>query len=154
MTKQAAKKGKRSVVLWGIIVVVVLVGGMIAMQAVTYMRTFGLSQEVRSGEAVPTAEETVRLCLYYVNRGQEEQANQLMLDVCEMYDPKTLPDVKLLEIEPWDSNAELEQEQGYHVVYNWRTFWAPWWKDDRTNDVDFQLVQQDGVWKIKSIGNG
>ena len=62
------------------------------------------------------------------------------------------PTLKLLDIEPWEDNSE--QEQGFHVVYNWRTFWAPWWKDDWTNDINFQLVQQDGGWKIKSIGNG
>ena len=75
-----------------------------------------------------------------------------MTDECEQYEAKTLPDVKLLDIEPWEDNSE--QEQGFHVVYNWRTFWAPWWKDDWTNDINFQLVQQDGGWKIKSIGNG
>lgn len=136
----------------GIIVIVVIIGIVAGMRISSHLRTFGLSKSVLQGEQTPDAEETVRLCIYYVNRGQEEQANQLMLDGCERYEPKTLPDVKLLSIEPWDSNAELEQ--GFHVVYNWRTFWAPWWKDDRTNDIDFQLVQQDGVWKIKSIGNG
>ena len=136
----------------GIIVIVVIIGIVAGMRISSHLRTFGLSKSVLQGEQTPDAEETVRLCIYYVNRGQEEQANQLMLDGCERYEPKTLPDVKLLIIEPWDSNAELEQ--GFHVVYNWRTFWAPWWKDDRTNDVDFQLVQQDGGWKIKSIGNG
>lgn len=136
----------------GIIVIVVIIGIVAGMRISSHLRTFGLSKSVLQGEQTPDAEETVRLCIYYVNRGQEEQANQLMLDGCERYEPKTLPDVKLLSIEPWDSNAELEQ--GFHVVYNWRTFWAPWWKDDRTNDVDFQLVQQDGGWKIKSIGNG
>ena len=136
----------------GIIVIVVIIGIVAGMRISSHLRTFGLSKSVLQGEQTPDAEETVRLCIYYVNRGQEEQANQLMLDGCERYEPKTLPDVKLLSIEPWDSNAELEQ--GFQVVYNWRTFWAPWWKDDRTNDVDFQLVQQDGGWKIKSIGNG
>lgn len=136
----------------GIIVIVVIIGIVAGMRISNHLRTFGLSKSVLQGEQTPDAEETVRLCIYYVNRGQEEQANQLMLDGCERYEPKTLPDVKLLSIEPWDSNAELEQ--GFHVVYNWRTFWAPWWKDDRTNDIDFQLVQQDGGWKIKSIGNG
>ena len=136
----------------GISVIVVIIGIVAGMRISSHLRTFGLSKSVLQGEQTPDAEETVRLCIYYVNRGQEEQANQLMLDGCERYEPKTLPDVKLLSIEPWDSNAELEQ--GFHVVYNWRTFWAPWWKDDRTNDVDFQLVQQDGGWKIKSIGNG
>ncbi len=136
----------------GIIVIVVIIGIVAGMRISSHLRTFGLSKSVLQGEQTPDAEETVRLCIYYVNRGQEEQANQLMLDGCERYEPKTLPDVKLLSIEPWDSNAELEQ--GFHVVYNWRTFWAPWWKDDRTNDIDFQLVQQDGGWKIKSIGNG
>ena len=138
--------------LTGIIVIVVIIGIVAGMRISSHLRTFGLSKSVLQGEQTPDAEETVRLCIYYVNRGQEEQANQLMLDGCERYEPKTLPDVKLLSIEPWDSNAELEQ--GFHVVYNWRTFWAPWWKDDRTNDIDFQLVQQDGGWKIKSIGNG
>ena len=113
-----------------------------------------MSKSVLQGEQTPDAEETVRLCLYDVNRGETELANQLMTDECEQYEAKTLPDVKLLDIEPWDSNAELEQEQGFHVVYNWRTFWAPWWKDVWTNDINFQLVQQDGEWKIKSIGNG
>lgn len=136
----------------GIIVIVVIIGIVAGMRISSHLRTFGLSKSVLQGEQTPDAEETVRLCIYYVNRGQEEQANQLMLDGCERYEPKTLPDVKLLSIEPWDSNAE--QEQGFRVVYNCRTFWAPWWKDDRTNDVDFQLVQQDGGWKIKSIGNG
>ena len=136
----------------GIIVIVVIIGIVAGMRISSHLRTFGLSKSVLQGEQTPDAEETVRLCIYYVNRGQEEQANQLMLDGCERYEPKTLPDVKPLSIEPWDSNAELEQ--GFHVVYNWRTFWAPWWKDDRTNDIDFQLVQQDGGWKIKSIGNG
>lgn len=136
----------------GIIVIVVIIGIVAGMRISSHLRIFGLSKSVLQGEQTPDAEETVRLCLYDVNRGETELANQLMLDGCERYEPKTLPDVKLLSIEPWDSNAELEQ--GFHVVYNWRTFWAPWWKDDRTNDIDFQLVQQDGVWKIKSIGNG
>ena len=111
-----------------------------------------MSKSVLQGEQTPDAEETVRLCLYDVNRGEIEQANQLMTDECEQYEAKTLPDVKLLDIEPKADNSE--QEQGFRVVYNCRTFWAPWWKDDWTIDVDFQLVQQDGGWKIKSIGNG
>lgn len=138
----------------GIIVIVVIIGIVAGMRISNHLRTFGLSKSVLQGEQTPDAEETVRLCLYDVNRGETELANQLMTDECEQYEAKTLPDVKLLDIEPWDSNAELEQEQGFHVVYNWRTFWAPWWKDVWTNDINFQLVQQDGEWKIKSIGNG
>lgn len=132
--------------------IVVIIGIVAGMRVSNHLRTFGLDKSVLQGEQNPDAEQTIRLCLYYVNRGQEEQANKLMLDGCETYEPKTLSDVKLLDIEPWADNSE--QEQGFHVVYNWRTFWAPWWEDDRTNSVDFQLVQQDGVWKIKSIGNG
>lgn len=136
----------------GIIVIVVIIGVVAGMRISNHLRTFGLSKSVLQGEQTPDAEETVRLCLYDVNRGETEQANQLMTDECEQYDAKTLPDVKLLDIEPWEDNSE--QEQGFHVVYNWRTFWAPWWKDDWTIDINFQLVQQDGGWKIKSIGNG
>lgn len=136
----------------GIIVIVVIIGIVAGMRISNHLRTFGLSKSVLQGEQTPDAEETVRLCLYAVNRGETEQANQLMTDECEQYEAKTLPDVKLLDIEPKADNSE--QEQGFHVVYNWRTFWAPWWKDDWTNDINFQLVQQDGGWKIKSIGNG
>lgn len=136
----------------GIIVIVVIIGIVAGMRISNHLRTFGLSKSVLQGEQTPDAEETVRLCLYDVNRGETEQANQLMTDGCEPYEAKTLPDVKLLDIEPWEDNSE--QEQGFHVVYNWRTFWAPWWKDDWTIDTNFQLVQQDGGWKIKSIGNG
>lgn len=136
----------------GIIVIVVIIGIVAGMRISSHLRTFGLSKSVLQGEQTPDAEETVRLCLYNVNRGETEQANQLMTDECEQYEAKTLPDVKLLDIEPWEDNSE--QEQGFRVVYNCRTFWAPWWKDDWTIDVDFQLVQQDGGWKIKSIGNG
>lgn len=136
----------------GIIVIVVIIGVVAGMRISNHLRTFGLSKSVLQGEQTPDAEETVRLCLYDVNRGETEQANQLMTDECEQYDAKTLPDVKLLDIEPWEDHSE--QEQGFHVVYNWRTFWAPWWKDDWTIDINFQLVQQDGGWKIKSIGNG
>lgn len=136
----------------GIIVIVVIIGIVAGMRVSNHLRTFGLDKSVLQGEQTPDAEETVRLCLYDVNRGETELANQLMTDECEQYEAKTLPDVKLLDIEPWADHSE--QEQGFHVVYNWRTFWAPWWKDDRTNDMDFQLVQQDGGWKIKSIGNG
>lgn len=136
----------------GIIVIVVIIGIVAGMRISNHLRTFGLSKSVLQGEQTPDAEETVRLCLYAVNRGETEQANQLMTDECEQYEAKTLPDVKLLDIEPKADHSE--QEQGFHVVYNCRTFWAPWWKDDWTNDVDFQLVQQDGGWKIKSIGNG
>lgn len=136
----------------GIIVIVVIIGIVAGMRISNHLRTFGLSKSVLQGEQTPDAEETVRLCLYDVNRGETEQANQLMTDGCEQYEAKTLPDVKLLDIEPKADNSE--QEQGFRVVYNCRTFWAPWWKDDWTNDVDFQLVQQDGGWKIKSIGNG
>ena len=134
----------------GIIVIVVIIGIVAGMRVSNHLRTFGLDKSVLQGEQTPDAEETVRLCLYDVNRGETELANQLMTDECEPYEAKMLPDVKLLDIEPWADHSE----QGFHVVYNWRTFWAPWWKDDRTNDVDFQLVQQDGGWKIKSIGNG
>lgn len=136
----------------GIIVIVVIIGIVAGMRISNHLRTFGLSKSVLQGEQTPDAEETVRLCLYDVNRGETEQANQLLTDECEQYEAKTLPDVKLLDIEPWEDHSE--QEQGFHVVYNWRTFWAPWWKDDWTIDIDFQLVQQDGGWKIKSIGNG
>ena len=136
----------------GIIVIVVIIGIVAGMRISNHLRTFGLSKSVLQGEQTPDAEETVRLCLYAVNRGETEQANQLMTDGCEQYEAKTLPDVKLLDIEPKADNSE--QEQGFCVVYNWRTFWEPWWKDDWTNDVDFQLLQQDGGWKIKSIGNG
>lgn len=136
----------------GIIVIAVIIGIVAGMRISNHLRTFGLSKSVLQGEQTPDAEETVRLCLYDVNRGETEQANQLLTDECEQYEAKTLPDVKLLDIEPWEDHSE--QEQGFHVVYNWRTFWAPWWKDDWTIDIDFQLVQQDGGWKIKSIGNG
>lgn len=142
---------KKQILTW-VICLVILLGIPIGMRISSHLRTFGLSKSVLQGEQTPDAEETVRLCLYDVNRGETELANQLMTDECEQYETKTLPDVKLLDIEPWADHSE--QEQGFHVVYNWRTFWAPWWKDDWTNDVDFQLVQQDGGWKIKSIGNG
>lgn len=142
---------KKQILTW-VICLVILLGIPIGMRISSHLRTFGLSKSVLQGEQTPDAEETVRLCLYDVNRGETELANQLMTDECEPYEAKMLPDVKLLDIEPWADHSE--QEQGFHVVYNWRTFWAPWWKDDRTNDVDFQLVQQDGGWKIKSIGNG
>lgn len=142
---------KKQILTW-VICLVILLGIPIGMRISSHLRTFGLSKSVLQGEQTPDAEETVRLCLYDVNRGETEQANQLMTDECEQYDAKTLPDVKLLDIEPKADHSE--QEQGFRVVYNCRTFWAPWWKDDWTNDVDFQLVQQDGGWKIKSIGNG
>ena len=142
---------KKQILTW-VICLVILLGIPIGMRISNHLRTFGLSKSVLQGEQTPDAEETVRLCLYDVNRGETEQANQLMTDECEQYEAKTLPDVKLLDIEPWEDNSE--QEQGFHVVYNWRTFWAPWWKDDWTIDINFQLVQQDGGWKIKSIGNG
>lgn len=142
---------KKQILAW-VICFAVLLGIPVGMRVSNHLRTFGLDKSVLQGEQNPDAEQTIRLCLYYVNRGQDEQANQLMLDGCETYEPKTLPDVKLLSVEPGANNSE--QEQDFHVVYNWRTFWAPWWKDDRTNNVDFQLMQQDGVWKIKSIGNG
>ena len=77
----------------GIIVIVVIIGIVAGMRISSHLRTFGLSKSVLQGEQTPDAEETVRLCIYYVNRGQEEQANQLMLDGCERYEPKTLPDV-------------------------------------------------------------
>ena len=142
---------KKQILTW-VICLVILLGIPIGMRISNHLRTFGLSKSVLQGEQTPDAEETVRLCLYNVNRGETEQANQLMTDECEQYEAKTLPDVKLLDIEPKADNSE--QEQGFRVVYNCRTFWAPWWKDDWTIDVDFQLVQQDGGWKIKSIGNG
>lgn len=142
---------KKQILTW-VICLAVLLGIPVGMRVSNHLRTFGLDKSVLQGEQTPDAEETVRLCLYDVNRGETELANQLMTDECEQYEAKTLPDVKLLDIEPWADHSK--QEQGFHVVYNWRTFWAPWWKDDRTNDVDFQLVQQDGGWKIKSIGNG
>ena len=142
---------KKQILTW-VICLVILLGIPIGMRISNHLRTFGLSKSVLQGEQTPDAEETVRLCLYDVNRGETEQANQLMTDECEQYEAKTLPDVKLLDIEPKADNSE--QEQGFRVVYNCRTFWAPWWKDDWTIDVDFQLVQQDGGWKIKSIGNG
>ena len=127
---------KKQILTW-VICLVILLGIPIGMRISSHLRTFGLSKSVLQGEQTPDAEETVRLCLYDVNRGETELANRLMTDECEQYEAKTLPDVKLLDIEPWDSNEE--QEQGFRVVYNWRTFWAPWWKDDRTNDIDFQL---------------
>lgn len=142
---------KKQILTW-VICLVILLGIPIGMRISNHLRTFGLSKSVLQGEQTPDAEETVRLCLYDVNRGETEQANQLMTDECEQYEAETLPDVKLLDIEPKADNSE--QEQGFRVVYNCRTFWAPWWKDDWTIDVDFQLVQQDGGWKIKSIGNG
>ena len=142
---------KKQILTW-VICLVILLGIPIGMRISNHLRTFGLSKSVLQGEQTPDAEETVRLCLYDVNRGETEQANQLMTDECEQYEAKTLPDVKLLDIEPWEDNSE--QEQGFRVVSNWRTFWAPWWKDDWTIDTNFQLVQQDGGWKIKSIGNG
>ena len=142
---------KKQILTW-VICLVILLGIPIGMRISNHLRTFGLSKSVLQGEQTPDAEETVRLCLYDVNRGETEQANQLLTDECEQYEAKTLPDVKLLDIEPKADNSE--QEQGFRVVYNCRTFWAPWWKDDWTIDVDFQLVQQDGGWKIKSIGNG
>ena len=136
----------------GIIVIVVIIGIVAGMRISNHLRTFGLSKSVLQGEQTPDAEETVRQCHYKDNRGEPEQAILLMTDEREQYEAKTLPEVKLLDIEPWEDNSE--QEQGFHVVYNWRTFWAPWWKDDWTNDINFQLGQQDGGWKIKSIGNG
>lgn len=142
---------KKQILTW-VICLAVLLGIPVGMRVSNHLRTFDLDKSVLQGEQNPDAEQTIRLCLNYVNRGQEEQANQLMTDECEQYEAKTLPDVKLLDIEPKADNSE--QEQGFRVVYNCRTFWAPWWKDDWTIDVDFQLVQQDGGWKIKSIGNG
>ena len=66
----------------GIIVIVVIIGIVAGMRISNHLRTFGLSKSVLQGEQTPDAEETVRLCLYDVNRGETEQANQLMTDEC------------------------------------------------------------------------
>ena len=72
---------KKQILTW-VICLVILLGIPIGMRISNHLRTFGLSKSVLQGEQTPDAEETVRLCLYDVNRGEIEQANQLMTDEC------------------------------------------------------------------------
>ena len=51
---------KKKVLIWGA-VIVMLVGGFLALRIPSWTRTYGLSEDVIAGERMPTAEETIRL---------------------------------------------------------------------------------------------
>lgn len=144
------KREMRMLVAICLIVVCIVAGIRIS----SHYRTFGLSYDVISGEETANAEETVRLYLLYLNRNDEdgiqsiETASEYSFPVCE----HAFADVILLEIQGIEEADDKEAE--FHVRYNYSSFWAKFWKNDFTFDLEFSLIKEDGRWKIDRIGQG
>lgn len=70
---------RKKIIIWAV-VIVVLVGGFLALRISSWTRTYGLSQEVIQGEKAPTAEETIRLYFYYGNRNHFDEQKKLLTE--------------------------------------------------------------------------
>lgn len=174
---------KKKIVIW-VTVIVVLVGCFLALRIPSWTRNYGLPEEVIAGEAEVSAEDTIRLYLYYKNHSDPQNAYRFLTnDLRHFYESLDqsdaaldggvsivpaavqntlnrifITDIKLVELEPLESEPN-ETRKHFHVVYNVGTLWVPsWTNEDTTVDVVFDLmrVRGDGnsPWRIYAIGNG
>ena len=144
-----------------ILLLLVLIGVCIAagMRVSSHYRSFGLSQDVISGKKTATAEETVRLYLLYLNRGDEDGLRSIQTESRNRYYSSAdgvfpFLDVRLLELRELDADSTGDREARFYAEYNYSSFWAPFWKGDSTAEMEFDLIREDGKWKISEAGNG
>ena len=176
-------KCRKRILTWAIAIGIVA-GTVLVLRIPSWVRTFGLSREVIAGEVEVSAEDTIRLYLYYKNHSDPQNAYRFLTnDLRQFYESldqsnaaldggvSVVPaavqntlnrifrtDITLVELEPLESEPN-ETRKHFHVVYNVGTLWVPsWTNEDTTVDVVFDLmrVRGDGnsPWRIYAIGNG
>ena len=160
----------------------IVAGTVLVFRIPSWVRTFGLSQEVIAGEVEASAEDTIRLYLYYENHSDSQNAyrfltndlrhfyesidqsnaalegggNLVPAEVQDTLNRIFITDVKLLELKPLELT---ETRKHFNVVYNEGMLWVPSWTNaDTTVDVTFDLIRVRGdgnsPWRIYAIGNG
>lgn len=159
---------KRRILILLIAIVVGLVG-IVGLRINSWNQTFGLTENVITGEKLPNAEETIRLYFYYSNRQNWEKAKKLLGAHCDdvlsegyFEDLNMLGALKLLEIQDdgvWETPEEIGtyyQVWDYNVTYNQSVLYAASWETRKSECYRFILAQerQDGPWMIYSIGHG
>ncbi|MDY4954795.1 MAG: hypothetical protein SO073_09150 [Candidatus Onthomonas sp.] len=156
---------KKKVLIWGA-VIVMLVGGFLALRIPSWTRTYGLSEDVIAGERMPTAEETIRLYFYYCNRRDEQAARQLLtihmaaqpeaFALDESVENWLFVDHKIRDIYPWDNNEPEESAtvMGFGVEDCEDYLWASLASDSRSLDYELRRADVNSPWRIYSIGNG
>lgn len=152
---------KKKVMIW-VTVIVVLVGGFLALRIPSWNQTYGLPREVIAGERMPNAEETIRLYFYYSNRRNHKAVEQLLQSphVNIFAHHAWWDDLKIVSIDDGDTyhNAE-EWGNAYEVIEYEVTFNEGFLRvsseEKKSSDYDgFILIQKEkgDPWKIDSIG--
>ena len=156
---------KRNVII-GAIIIVVLVGGFLALRVPSWNQTYGLSEDVIAGERMPTAEETIRLYFYYCNRRDEQAARQLLtihmaaqpeaFALDESVENWLFVDHKIRDISPWDDNGPEENAtvMGFCVEDCEDYLWASLASDSRSLGYELRRADVSSPWRIYFISNG
>lgn len=154
-------KKKKKILIWAA-VIVILVGGFLALRIHSWNQTYGLPREVIAGERMPNAEETIRLYFYYSNRHNRKGVEQLLTNSHNhIFSGHHLwDDLKIVRIE-YDEKWDHAKEWGnayevieYEVTFN-EGFLRVSSEEKKSSDYDgFILIQQEKgrAWKIDSIG--
>ncbi len=141
-------KRKSYIIIGGLILIVLI--GFALCRIKSYNQTFGLSEDVIGGSVKPDAEETVRLYLYYCNRGEWKAADELTTGY--MTYKIWFPSIHLLSLKY--VGVFDDKSYCFNVIYNEAHIYAPTSENDNTIDFDFNLIETEGGWKITAIGNG
>ena len=149
---------RKKIITWAI-VIVVLVGGFLALRVSSWNQTYGLSEDIIAGETEPTAEETIRLYFYYSNRCSHDAANQLLTKECNraFLDHAWWQDLKLVKISEPEKSARAEgvyQAVDIEVEYNERGVWASLKENRNTGYFNAVVVRENEntPWRIQSMG--
>lgn len=159
---------RKKIVVW-VVIIVVLVGGLLALRISSWNQTFGLPQDVIAGKVEPSAEETVRLYFYYRNRCDHNAAKQLETDRLQTTDSEQAfgdhafwDDLKLLSIKHINTYSDAKEWGNaykvmiYEADFNEGVLYV---SSKGTKDSDFDsfiMIQakKGDPWKIDSIGKG
>lgn len=128
-------------------------------------KKFGLSSEAINLEKELSAEETIRLYFYCINRGDALINNILDDDnlgnggwsySIGLFEDIYIVDIKELLTENSPNERDVYEIKYFQVKYNRNLFKASGTESENTIDFDFILVKQEKAspWKIISIGNG
>ena len=153
-------------------VIVVLVGGFLALRIPSWTQTYGLPEDVIAGERMPTAEETIRLYFYCCNRRDFQRAEQLvtksdvdeeesgLLGEIESILNWLLMDQKILAIDSPYASSDGENSEGTatEVIVSVQEADGFLWVSPLTEkwDLEYKLVRADvnSPWQIDEIGTG
>ena len=165
---------KKKTIIW-IAVIVVLVGGFLALRIPSWNQTYGLPEDVIAGERIPTAEETIRLYFYHWNRLNDNQGDSLLTDELtkeiQIHDENYfisrilggiksvvkwfLEDEKIASIDTWtEESEEVDVNRAEFLVDSYSGYL--WEKKGNSYLTVYELVRENTTspWRINSFGDG